>query len=188
MTPIDTKQKILMTARKMVQSRGYQALSFREIGKALGIKSASIHYHFPTKGDLGSALARAYTEELVVHLEKLLNSSEDQKKFFRNYTEVFRNTLLNQNRMCMCGIMAAERDELPAEVRAEVEKFNQANVRLISTALSLGNNGSPAKANQKRAMAIFASIEGAQLVARGCGDVGVFDDNLEIYRASGLLP
>src|SRR2546423_15447121 len=83
MTPIDTKQKILMTARKMVQSRGYQALSFREIGKALGIKSASIHYHFPTKGDLGSTLARAYTEELVAYLEQLLSSTEDQKKFFR---------------------------------------------------------------------------------------------------------
>jgi TetR/AcrR family transcriptional repressor of nem operon len=188
MTPIDTKQKILMTARKMVQSRGYQALSFREIGKAVGVKSASIHYHFPTKGDLGSALAREYTEELVGYLEKQLASSEDQKKFFRSYTDVFRNTLLNQNRMCLCGIMAAERDELPAEVRSEVEKFNQANVRFLSTALALGPSGSSAKNNQKRALTIFAGIEGAQLVARGSGDVKVFDDIVDFYRTTGLLP
>ncbi len=47
----------------MVQARGYNALSFREIAKEVGIKSAGVHHHFPTKGDLGAALARQYTEK-----------------------------------------------------------------------------------------------------------------------------
>ena len=55
MTATDTKQTILEAARRVVQSRGYNALSFRELAKEVGIKSASIHYHFPTKGDLGAA-------------------------------------------------------------------------------------------------------------------------------------
>jgi TetR/AcrR family transcriptional repressor of nem operon len=27
------------------------------------VKNPSIHYHFPTKGDLGAAIARRYTED-----------------------------------------------------------------------------------------------------------------------------
>ncbi|MDF2795086.1 MAG: transcriptional regulator, TetR family [Pseudomonas orientalis] len=53
----------MTAARKMVQTRGYNGLSFRELAKEVGIKSASIHYHFPTKGDLGAALAKRYTED-----------------------------------------------------------------------------------------------------------------------------
>jgi TetR/AcrR family transcriptional repressor of nem operon len=31
-------------------------------------------------------------------------------------------------------------------------------------------------------------MEGAQLVARGRGDVAVFDETIEAYRTAGLLP
>lgn len=40
----------MASGRKMMQTRGYNGLSFRELAKEVGIKSASIHYHFPTKG------------------------------------------------------------------------------------------------------------------------------------------
>ena len=49
----------MTAARAMVQARGYNSLSFRELAKEIGIKSASVHYYFPTKGDLGAALAEA---------------------------------------------------------------------------------------------------------------------------------
>ena len=57
-TSTDTKQAILDVAKARVQARGYNSLSFRELAKEIGVKSASIHYHFSTKGDLGAALAR----------------------------------------------------------------------------------------------------------------------------------
>ncbi len=47
---IETKEKIMNAARLTVQDRGYAGLSFRELAKEVGIKSASIHYYFPTKG------------------------------------------------------------------------------------------------------------------------------------------
>ncbi|WP_345191535.1 TetR/AcrR family transcriptional regulator, partial [Gluconacetobacter tumulicola] len=56
-------------------ARSYNVLSFREIAKAVGIKNASMHYHFPTKGDLGAALARRYTEDGEAYLADLLATS-----------------------------------------------------------------------------------------------------------------
>lgn len=184
----DTKQTIMDAARAMVQARGYNALSFRELAKEVGVKSASIHYHFPTKGDLGAALARRYTDDAIDIFDGFLEASRDVKTCIRKYTSVFRSALLNNNRMCLCGIMAAERDDLPAEVRAEVDRFTDVNIRWLVKLLSRGRSKMAADAIQQRALAIFAAVEGAQLVARGRGDISVYDDTIEAYRTAGLLP
>jgi TetR/AcrR family transcriptional regulator, transcriptional repressor for nem operon len=185
----DTKQRIMTAARLTVQDRGYGGLSFRELAKDVGIKSASIHHYFPTKGELGGALAERYTSDFAEYLDGLLGEGLDQETCIRKYTDVFRNTLLNENRMCLGGIMAAEHKELPVEVRAEVVKFSEMNVRWLIKVLSLGKSARVVtKATQRRALAIFAAIEGAQLVARSRGDVSAYDEIVEAYRAAGLLP
>lgn len=185
----DTRQRIMTAARLTVQDRGYGGLSFRELAKDVGIKSASIHHYFPTKGELGGALAERYTSDFAEYLDGLLAEGLGQETCIRKYTEVFRNTLRNENRMCLGGIMAAEHKELPVEVRAEVVKFSEMNVRWLIKVLSLGKTARvAAKATQRRALAIFAAIEGAQLVARSRGDVAVYDEIVEAYRATGLLP
>jgi AcrR family transcriptional regulator len=79
MTTTDTRQVIMDTAQAMVQAKGYNALSFRELAKAVGIKSASIHYYFPTKGDLGAALARRYTETAVDYFGQLIAARGDRR-------------------------------------------------------------------------------------------------------------
>src|SRR5205807_10608770 len=61
-TKTDMREAVMAAARATVQAQGYNALSFRELAKRVGIKSASVHYHFPTKGDLGAALARLSAE------------------------------------------------------------------------------------------------------------------------------
>lgn len=191
MSAIDTKQAIMAAARGVVQAHGYNGLSFRELAKDVGIKSASIHYHFPTKGDLGLALAHAYTEEAIAYFDSLLavskGTSKDRDSTIRKYTDVFRGALLKNNRMCLCGIMAAEHDDLPPAVRSEIDRFTEVNVQFLAKLFSAGKSGAPTQAVQRRALAIFGAIEGAQLVARGRGDVGVFDEIVDAYRTAGLF-
>lgn len=181
----DTREAILAVARRMVQANGYAALSFRDLASAVGVKSSSVHYHFPTKGDLGAELARRYTAEMGHYLGGLMAEGVDLTTFMRRYTDVFRGALENDNRMCMCGIMAAERDELPEEVRVEVSRFSDTNVEWLAQALA---SGAPGPDPSARALAIYAAVEGAQLVARGFGDIGRYDRAVDAYRASGLIP
>ena len=188
MSAPDTRQSILAVARKMVQSRGYSALSFRDVAAAVGVKSASVHYHFPTKGSLGSELAREYTDEMEAYLAEALDTSKNAAGFMSKYIAVFRAALLNENRMCMCGVMAAERDELPEEVQAEVQRFSEVNVMWLAKALERDDAKASAKVRQARALAIFAGVEGAQLVARSRGDVGVYDQAIAAMRVAGLIP
>jgi TetR/AcrR family transcriptional repressor of nem operon len=184
----DTRQTIMTTARAMAQAHGYNALSFRELAKEVGIKSASIHYHFPTKSDLGVALAKSYADEAAVYFDEVLAASDDLAECFKSYIGVFRAALLNDNRMCLYGIMAAEHHDLPPAVRVEVDRFTDVNVRWLVELLSRQKTGMTKKSIQQKALAIFAAIEGAQLVARGRGDVAVFDEIIKAYRLAGILP
>ena len=184
----DTRQTILSVARKMVQSRGYSAPSFRDIAASVGVKSASVHYHFPTKGSLGSELARGYADEMAAYLSEVLDESPSAAQFMTKYVAVFRAALVNENRMCMCGVMAAEWDELPAEVQAEVERFSEVNVEGLARALERHDASVPLADRKARALAIFSAVEGAQLIARSRGDVGVYDQAIGAMRSAGLIP
>jgi TetR/AcrR family transcriptional repressor of nem operon len=184
----DTQQRILDAARATLQGRGYNGLSFRDLAKDVGIKSASIHYYFPTKGDLGGAVARRYTDQFAAYLDDVLAASPDPHTCITKYTDVFRTTLLNENRMCLGGIMAAERTELPPEVQGEVVRFSEMNVRWLTQVLSLPPAHTNQDAIQHRALAIYAAVAGAQLIARCRNDVAVYDIIITTYRTTGLLP
>jgi TetR/AcrR family transcriptional repressor of nem operon len=173
-------------ARSTVQAHGLGALSFRDLAKAIGIKSASIHYHFPTKGDLGAALARRYREDAAATLAAVRAEEPDAAACLARYTAIFRRALENENRMCLCNFLAAETDDLPAAVLAEVRAFADINVAWLAGILE--DAGDDSAAARTRGLAIHAAVGGAQLAARSRGDVAVYDAIIAAYRATGLIP
>lgn len=184
----DTRETIIELARTTAQAHGYGGLSFRELAKAIGIKSASIHYHFPTKGDLGAALAQRYAADAAADFQAILKASADTAQRLRAYADLFRSALLNDNRMCLCNFMAAEYDDLPDQVKAEVVAFADLNIEWLTGVLVDLNPSASRAAVRARARAIHAAISGAQLSARSRGDVGIYDEIIETYRSTGLLP
>lgn len=184
----DTREMIMAAARPVVQAHGYNGLSFRELAKAVGIKSASIHYHFPTKGDLGAALARRYWEDAQAFFESVLDDSMDPVMLLTRYANLFRLALENENRMCLCGFMAAEYHDLPEAVKVEVKAFTDVNVAWLTKILSSMNSFRDRGMAEERALAIYAAISGAQLTARSRADIALFDKIVESYRTAGLIP
>jgi len=55
----DIKTAILNAAERRMQFGGFGGFSFREIAADVGIKSSSVHYHFPTKENRAAAGATA---------------------------------------------------------------------------------------------------------------------------------
>jgi TetR/AcrR family transcriptional repressor of nem operon len=68
---LSSKEAILAATRRTAQAHGYSGLNFRELANEVGIKAASIHYHFPSKADLGAAVAKRYWEDSAAVLEAL---------------------------------------------------------------------------------------------------------------------
>ncbi|KRQ03189.1 TetR/AcrR family transcriptional regulator [Bradyrhizobium manausense] len=183
----NAKEAILAAARRTAQAHGYGGLNFRDLAAEVGIKAASIYHHFPSKAELGAAVARRYWEDTAAELEAMLAESGDPRQSLSRYPQVFRTALTRDNRICMCSFMAAEYDDLPDAVKTEVQAFADVNVAWLAKVLSAAKVVSP-KQGQARARAIFAAVAGAQLMARSRADIALFDSVIESYRAAGLLP
>jgi TetR/AcrR family transcriptional repressor of nem operon len=54
--------EIMDAAERRIRTSGYNGFSFRQIAADVGVKSSSVHHHFPTKPALAAAVARRYTD------------------------------------------------------------------------------------------------------------------------------
>jgi TetR/AcrR family transcriptional regulator, transcriptional repressor for nem operon len=183
----NSREAILEAARRTAQAHGYGGLNFRDLAAEVGIKAASIYHHFPSKADLGAAIAKRYWEDTAAGLEAMSVDFADPTRCLREYPATFRKALENGNRMCLCSFMAAEYDDLPEPVKTEVRAFTDVNVAWLGKVLTAAGVVR-AESSEARARAIFAAIAGAQLVARSRADLALYDALIESYRVAGLLP
>jgi len=173
---IGTPDRILDVAERLVQTRGFNGMSYADIAMALGITKASLHYHFPTKADLGARLISRYEENFLRALAAIDANRADSKRKLRDYVRIYEE-VLGQGRMCLCGILAAEHATLPPEMRGRLGAFFDANEAWLVTVLEQGRStgslcfeGPPAL----KARMLVGSLEGAMLLARSYGEVARF--------------
>lgn len=183
----NSREAILTAARGIAQARGYGGLNFRDLADEVGIKAASIYYHFPSKAELGVAVAKRYREDNAAVLEALAVETGDPAVCLKRYPETFRSALTNDNRMCLASFMAAEYDDLPEPIRIEIRAFADVNVAWLADRVTEAKIVDAGQ-SQARARAIFAAISGAQLMARSRDDLALFDHIVADYQAAGLLP
>jgi TetR/AcrR family transcriptional repressor of nem operon len=183
----NSKEAILTAARRTAMAHGYSGLNFRDLAEEVGIKAASIYHHFPSKADLGAAVAKRYWQDIAADLEVMSQQGPDPIGSLRRYPEIFRRSLESDNRMCLCSFMSAEYDDLPDGVKQEVQRFADVNVAWLSKVLTAASVIG-AQESEKRARAIFAAVAGAQLLARSRADLSLYDSLIDSYRVAGLLP
>lgn len=156
-----TKDKILDTAEAQVRQGGYNAFSFREISKSIGIKSASIHYHFPTKADLGVAIAERYTLRFLGRLGEIDQGSGEPGERLTRYIGLFQSALVIDKKMCLCGMLATERDVLPAAIQSATKVFFDRNLAWLEQAVFRDANDA-----EQRSALVLSALEGALIVSR----------------------
>lgn len=170
-----SRTALLDAAQEFAQTRGYNAFSYRDLAKRVGMKSASIHYWFPTKGDLGRELMARYHEQFMAALGEIEGRRWRAPRKLLAFAGLFRAALTKGDRMCLCGMLASEFSTLPAIVQREVRAFFAASERWLAGVLWSGRKagelsfeGSP----EATARVLFSALEGAMMSARAFGDVG----------------
>jgi len=181
-----TADRILDVAEHLVQVRGFNAFSYADISKAVGIQKASLHHHFATKTDLGVALISRYRHVFLATLNAIESRGENAVERLERYIELYR-TVLRQGRMCMCGMLAADVETLPEPMREGVAAFFAENEAWLSRVLAAGKErGELQFTGSTTAMAAFlvSSLEGAMLVSRGRGELDHLDEVAELLLAN----
>jgi TetR/AcrR family transcriptional repressor of nem operon len=172
----DTAQRILDVAERLVQSRGFNGFSYANVAAELGITKASLHYHFPGKAELGEALITRYGARFADALEGIDSHLDDARAKLDAYAGLYTD-VLRAERMCLCGILAAEYQTLPEPMRVAVLGFFDDNQAWLAGVLAQGQSdatlsfdGSP----NDTAQAILGGLEGAMLIARPYGEIQRF--------------
>jgi len=178
--------RILDVAEGLVQERGFNGFSYAHVAAELGVTRASLHYHFPGKAELGEALIERYASRFGAALEAIGDSPVGAQAKLAAYAELYAD-VLRRNRMCLCGILAAEYRTLPEPMCEAVVRFFNSNERWLAAVLaegredgSLSFDGEPADA----ARALLGGLEGAMLVARPYDDAERFNAAAERMLAS----
>lgn len=179
---METKHALLNVAEDLVRTKGMDAVSFGDLAKALGIRNASVHYHFPTKADLALALIRQYAARFLDALPEEGTSAERLGQYLDHY----RDALAEGQQMCLCVSLSGSRHGLDDTVLAELSSFHAASLTWLGTVftqadedgLITGVKDAAAEAHQ-----CLALVEGAQLLARAEGDPGHFDRAVALMRA-----
>ncbi len=158
----DVKTAILDAGERRMQQGGFNGFSFREIAADVGIKSSSVHYHFPTKEDLAAAVIRRWAEYTSDHIDQEMAKDPDP---VRVWTKAFRGTAFSDARMCPCTVLGAASQDLPDQVAAEVKSFfKMCQDKLAAEGLSAS-----------KAAEVLSTITGALVLANALGDTTEYD-------------
>jgi TetR/AcrR family transcriptional repressor of nem operon len=174
--PTAAATAILDVAEQLAQKRGYNGFSYADIAAQLHVTKASLHYHFRSKADLGSALIARYRTAFDSALSAIDQQMPDPRDKLRQYTALYES-VLSDERMCLCGMLAAEYATLPTAMQKGLRAFFDANERWLTTVLEAGLKAGVFRVSDSAnacARVLLGALEGAMLVARSYGDPGRF--------------
>jgi len=171
-----TRDHVLDVAERLAQTRGFNGFSYADIAAELKVTKASLHYHFPSKTELGCALLERYGQRFGEALSEIHASGRPALRQLEAYVQLYAK-VLRSGRLCLCGMLAAEYLTIAEPMRRALRDFFDANeawlTRLLESGREAGDlsfDGSAAEA----ANALTSSLEGAMLLARSYGDPSRF--------------
>ena len=175
-TEVDTASRILDVAERLVQVRGFNGFSYADVAAELHVTKASLHYHFAGKAELGEALVQRYASRFNEALDRIAARRVDAKTKLDAYARLYTDVLRDE-RMCLCGMLAAEYQTLPEPMREAVLRFFDENEEWLASVLEQGEREGSLKLAAPPgdvARMIVSGLEGAMLVARTYGDLARF--------------
>lgn len=189
-TDSDTASAILDVAERLVQTRGFNAFSYADVARELGITKPALHYHFAGKAELGEALVARYTDRFREALEMIDTRTIHGAQKLDAYADLY-SQVLAQDRMCLCGMLAADYHTLPESMRRAVIGFFDHNETWLAGVIDQGRQDGSLQADgssREVAQMIIGALEGSMLVARTYRDPDRFAGSVRRLLAEIEVP
>ena len=179
----DTRSKILDVAEELIQSVGVNAMSYKHISEAVGIRKATIHHHFPKKDDLVDELLHKCQSSYGANYTRIVEGKGTAPEKLRNLAGVFKDGL-RREKLCMVGSISTDKNNLQDSSCKILEKTIEKTVAIFSTVFEQGREekslvfeGEPGDA----AYSFLTFLVGTQIVARANGGEEMFDKATKVF-------
>lgn len=181
----DTKTLLMDAAEQQVRHKGADGFSYADLSNQVGIRKASIHYHYPAKSDLLTAILARYDGRVMDLLDGYATTLPTGGQQLSAFIDLYRDALQDGTMLCLCVAYAVSPDSLSDETQRGIFRFRakvkswleQSFVRAISDG-SIAHAGTP----EHEAAAVHALVEGAQIAARISGDLASYDAATQCFR------
>lgn len=171
-------EEILEVAERHMRAGGFDAVSFRDIATEVGIKSASVHYHFPQKADLGAAVVQRYTARVTAAVGAPDDPADSTQERISRLIGVYRSAMVDDGLICLCCVLGAETLDLPDPVAEAVSEFFALVLEWTETALT----APPSAGETTTAAQIISILQGAMVLSLATKNPKHFAD-----AADGIL-
>ena len=173
----DTKTRILDVAEKLTQIRGFNGFSYIDLAEEIGVKTASIHYHYKLKADLALALVERIHEEHVGAFGQLDARFSSPEKRLTALVEQFES-YLKEEKFCLCGMLSAEMQSLSPAVKKRLKAyFDDMRSWVAKQLKELGF-----KDHKNRSLNFVSALEGSLLIARLYDDPALIRDSMKLVK------
>ncbi len=165
----NTKEKIVDRARELLQHRGFDGFSYRDISTDLGIKNAAVHYHFPSKDDLGLALIERYVDETRAEIDAARQARVPVRDQLETYFKRAQFEVEGVWSLCPMGALAPSCETLSQPMQTALVRFGKLVIEWLTEVLEQGRRDAvldfEGSADDK-ALQISSAIQGARQMSK----------------------
>lgn len=155
-------------ANKYIQKVGFNAFSYSDLADEIGIKKASIHYHFPSKIDLGIAYCHFKLNQLL-ELETRINSHVSIEAKLLEYGDFFIPCAEN-NEMCGIHSMLTDADSFSEDLQSAISQLVESELGIIEHIFKNDSDENLSRltkvSDYELALIVNSTIKGALLMNR----------------------
>jgi TetR/AcrR family transcriptional repressor of nem operon len=164
----DTKEALLNCAQELIQRVGANAMSYNDLSQAVGIRKASIHYHFPKKENLIEALVHRCQRAYGDQYRQIVDSDKSCHEKLHMLASVFEQGVRN-DKLCLIGMLSTEYASLTESIQEALKRAVVSTSKIFEKAFKQGIEEGVlrGKANPyDLAYGFLSFLMGAQIISR----------------------
>ena len=101
-SPISVRQRLVDAAVELFATRGFQAISLRDLAGHVGLQAGSLYHHIENKEGLLFELIESALSDLLVKTEHRLNGAKSPAERMHRFVQAFVSFTLNEkNRLVL---------------------------------------------------------------------------------------
>ncbi len=168
---------ILTGLAKVFRSKGYEGASLKELSEATGLKKASLYHRFPNgKQEMADAVLNHLDNWVKNNVfQSLLDNDSEPQIRLKNGLLGIRTLYNGGKETCIFRALSMQ-----AGIELFEEQINKGMNEWFSSfkAIGIALNLNPKDAEQ-RALQVLIEIQGSLIVAKGLGNISIFENTLQ---------
>jgi AcrR family transcriptional regulator len=132
-----TREKIIELGEDLIRTRGYNAFSYQDISTVMGIKNAAVHYYFPSKENLGTAIIKTNIQRFEEMIENMKNLKFEEWHQLETFLKIYVKSH-REKKLCIVGSLSSDYNTFSDSMKVELKKMTDLILGWLTTILEQG--------------------------------------------------